>query len=339
MDASVNGAAVVDRDVLTEEDIAWRKTDNRRHILAERLRANGELLTGIALVLVYVGVAVAALVHFGSNLTQLTVTFQYAVAVNPPGPSIAHPFGVMNGVGIDELDALFRAAPIDLALVGGTILLAMTVGILMGAYAAFDAGTKDLIVTTIADIVVGVPPFFLVIVFFLGIVHLVPSSDDLLAFGILFAFVLWPYYARPVRARAQQVSTEAYVEASRAAGASPRRLLYRHVVPNSFFPVLAQVPVDVYNIFFVLTVFPFLGCFGAGAGGFFASITPLPSLPYPEWGYLLAAGACYGWSPVAAADHWWMYTFPALVILVFGIALALTCDGAERFLRVGRGAT
>jgi peptide/nickel transport system permease protein len=181
-----------------------------------------------------------------------------------------------------------------------------------------------------------VPPFFLVIVLFLGLQRIVPPDDGLLMFGTVFGLILWPFYARPVRAKAQQVAGESYVDAARAAGATPGRLLSRHVIPNSFFPALAQVPVDVYNIFFVLTVFPFIGCFGGGANQFFEPISALPAPTYPEWGNMLAQGACHGWSPLPELNFWWMYAFPALVVLVFGIAVALLCDGAERLLAAQR---
>jgi peptide/nickel transport system permease protein len=146
--------------------------------------------------------------------------------------------------------------------------------------------------------------------------------------------VLWPYYARPVRARAERVAREPYVEASRAAGASSTRLLTRHVLPNSLYPVFAQIPIDVYNIFFVLTVFPYLGCISLRTGGSagYAWLTPLPTIPFPEWGTILAVGACYGWQPIWNLNFWWMYAFPAAAIVLFGIAMALTCDGMEQLL-------
>ncbi|MCI4368543.1 MAG: ABC transporter permease subunit, partial [Thermoplasmata archaeon] len=244
-----------------------------------------------------------------------------------------HPFGILNGIGIDVMVGLVQATPIDLLLVGGTILCAVAIGVLLGSYGGYSRGLGDWLVTTTSDIVVGVPPFFFVLVLFLGIQPFVPADWALASFGLLFAAVLWPYYARPVRARAKLVSQAPYVEAARAAGAGDRQLLVRHVIPNSFYPVLAQVPVDVYNIFFVLTVFQFLGCFGGGAKGFFLTLTPLPGPSFPEWGYLLALGACYGWSILPGLNHWWMYTFPALTILLFGIAVTLTCDGIERLIR------
>jgi peptide/nickel transport system permease protein len=302
-------------------------------------RTNLPLAVGTLLLAGFGLVACAAVLLYGPNLAVLPEDPTLAALVRPPGPTLAHPFGVEGGIGVDVMRALFQATPWDLALVGGPILLAVAVGLLLGAYAGAQGGAADGVVTFGADLLIGVPPFFLVIVLFLGVQHLIPISDGMLAFVLLFAFVLWPYYARPVRARAQQVAQLGYVEAARAAGAPRGRLLARHVIPNSVFPVLAQVPVDVYNVFFVLTVYQYLGCF-AGPGGFggrsLAVLSPLPSANFPEWGYLLAQGVCGGWSPLAGSDFWWMYAFPAATILLFGLAVTLTCDGLQRALSRSR---
>lgn len=225
------------------------------------------------------------------------------------------------------LDGLLRATPFDLALVGGPILLAMAVGAILGTYAGVSQGAIDLVVTGAADVIVGVPTFLLIFVLYLGIVRWVPIPDRLLVFGLLFAAILWPYYARPVRALATEVAEERYVEASRAAGARRRRLVARHVLPNSLAPIFAQAPVDVYSIFFVLTVFPFLGCFAP-----YPFLTVLPATAFPEWGNLLALGACHGWSFLSGIDFWWMYAFPLAAIVAFGTGVSLACDGADRFL-------
>jgi peptide/nickel transport system permease protein len=307
--------------------------------LRTRLRGNRQLEAGVLLLGLFGVVAVTALVRFGSGLGTLVVDSTLGQVEPPIGPSSAHPFGVMSGLGLDLLSALVQATPIDLALVGGSTLLAALLGIVLGSYAALAGGSVDALVTGVSDLLVGVPPFFFVMVLFLGLQPFLYPPDWLPLFGLLFALVLLPYHARPVRARAMEVTGEPYVEAARAAGATPARLLLRHVLPNSTSPALAQVPVDVYNFLFVLTAFPFLACFGAGSNGFFKLLSPLPSSNYPEWGFLLAQGACAGWSPLAQLNAWWMYTFPAAVVVAFGVAVALACDGLETYLAGHRATT
>lgn len=320
---------------LDEEDLRWHAPSRPLYRLGLSLRANPTLVAGLTLLGMFTAVSLSAWHGYGNALGSLVTNSALAQTLAPPPPSAAHPFGVMNGIGIDILTALYESTPTDLVLVASILIAALSVGVVLGSVAALRGGGVDGLVTVVSDLLVAVPPFFFVMVLFLGIQRFVPPNGYLPAFVGLFAFVLWPSYARSTRARAAQVARSAYVEAARSAGASFRRLLRRHVIPNSFFPVLAQVPVDVYNIFFVLTAFPFLACFNP----FFTLLSPLPNGRYAEWGYLLAQGACYGWSPLASINHWWMYTFPALTILTFGVAVALTCDGLERYLLGPRGQT
>ena len=312
----------------------WAVRKGRLARFRSRLRGNPQLVVGLVLLGAFVAVGIASAIYFGDGLTTLSKNSALGALTPPPGPSRGHPFGVLGGLGVDEFRALVQATPIDLLLVGGTTVVAAALGVLLGSYAGLAGGAVDVVITEVSDLLVGVPPFFLVMVLFVGVEPFLRQESYLWVFSLLFVIVLFPYHARPVRARALEVAGEPYVEAARAAGASQERLLFRHVLPNSTAPALAQLPVDVYNILFVLTAFPFLSCLGGGANPLFALLSPLPSatLGFPEWGFLLAQGACNGWSPLATLNYPWMYGFPAAVVILFGIAVTLACDGFERYL-------
>jgi peptide/nickel transport system permease protein len=317
------------------EFVPYRGRDRYARLWA-RLRPNGSLWAGVTLIAIYIVVAIGSLIRFGSsrNTTPYDTGWQNPLTL-PPGPSWSHPFGTDKGIGIDVLDGILRATPNDLALLGAILLAAAASGVLIGAYAGLRGGWVDLVAVGASDLLSGVPPFFFVLVLYLGAAPLVSQGSSLTLFAVLFAFVLWPYYARPVRAMAQRASVAPYAESARAAGASPSRLLFRHVLPNSLSPAFAQIPIDVYNIFFVLTVFPFLGCFPGGQNSIFHPISITPGPLYPEWGSQVGYGACYGWSVLPELDAWWSYVFPGAVIVVFGLALMLLCDGLQRHLASG----
>jgi peptide/nickel transport system permease protein len=329
------------------EEVDWNRTTRPNRHIVERLLANPGLLVGLVVLAGYGGVALVALLHFGANLGNLPFASELARPVNPAAPSPSHPFGVVwivylnpagriSWYGFDLFDAVFRATPVDVTLLGGTIGGALLIGLTLGATAGYGSRGLEISIVNAAYILVGVPPFFLVLILFAGLGAFVNPDQLLPVLGIAFAAVLWPYYAIPVRARARQVATEPFVEAARAGGASRRRILVRHILPNSFSPVLAQVPIDVYNILFVLTVFPFLTCLNPYL---FGTIVVLPNFPfpYPEWGYLLANGACNSNSNILLNyGYWWMYTFPALAILGLGLGVALVCDGMATFVRGAR---
>jgi peptide/nickel transport system permease protein len=312
-----------------EDEARWSDPAFRRGRRLERLRRNPSLLAGLAILGGFAAVGLGALLWWGNGLANLPTDTAIAVTLNPSGPSPGHPLGVINGVGVDVLSGLLRATPFDLGLVGGPILMAAVVGGILGTCAGFFQGWVDLLVTGAADVLVGIPSFLLIFVLYFGVVRWVPIPDRLLVFGVLFGAILWPYYARPVRAIALEVSGERYVEAARAAGATRRRLVLRHVLPNSLSPVFAQAPVDVYTVFFVLTVFPYLVC---SNGPSFSALTVLPTTAFPEWGNLLALGTCHGWSFLAGLDFWWMYLFPLATIVAFGIGISLLCDGADQYV-------
>ena len=307
---------------------------------------------GGGVLLAYALAAVSAVVAFGRTLNSLPDNQGWANPLAAPGPSWAHPFGILSGLNTGLFRAEWQAAPWDLAIVTGALAIDVAIGLLAGAYAgANEGGFVDSIVTFVGDSVGSIPTFFFVIVLFAGFATVYPSSVGVPVFTVLFGLVLWPTLARTVRARARSVSHEPYVDAARALGATRRHILVRHILPNSLGPVLAQIPLDVAPIFFVLSAFPWAyNCGGLGppppppgslsSGGYLVpmlpAFSPLPSVHFPEWGFTLAIGACEGMSYPGQTGFWWMFVIPLLVIVVFGLALGLFCDGIDRWRRLHR---
>jgi peptide/nickel transport system permease protein len=291
------------------------------------------LLAGLVLTAFFVGASLDAIGAFGPHLDTMYVRSSWALGAYPPGPSAAHPFGVMDILGVDEATAIFQATPWDLALVGGITLPSAFVGLFLGSEAGAGNRAATAVVVTGGDLVLSIPAPFLVVLVFLSLSRFLQPAQYLWLFGIAFVAILWPYHARIVRQRAVVVSRESYVESARAAGASRGWVVRRHILPNSYTSVLAQIPVDVGSVFFVLTAFPYANCLGGGGvGSAFGIASPLPSRAFPEWGWLAANGACYGYSPLFAANFWWMYLFPIATIAAFSSTVLLLCDGLERFL-------
>ena len=300
-----------------------------------RLSSIPSLIVGSTILLFYVVVALVALQQDFGHLGSLTLDPVLATNPFPPGPSAAHPFGEMSGIGVDEFRALLQATPWDLAMFGGILCIGPVVGAVLGAYAGLRAGLVRETVSSVSDLVVAVPPFFLVWVVVLNLDLVVPPSDFVLIFIVIFAGTLTWGHARAVLSAARIISGQPFVEAARANGASDTRVLLRHVLPNSFSAVLAQVPVDVFSIVFLLTAFPFVGCVDVQqlqALGSFTFATPFPTAPFPEWGSLLASGACYGLNVVFPLTTWWMWFFPTLTIVLFAAGVTLTSEGVQRYL-------
>ncbi|HLY77264.1 MAG TPA: ABC transporter permease subunit [Thermoplasmata archaeon] len=308
---------------------AWRRV----HRVGLQLLDTPALLLGLALAGFFVAVSLDAVLTFGPHLDTMYVRATWVSTIYPPGPSPTHPLGVMDGLGVDEATAMFQAAPWDITLVAGITFPAALLGLFLGSEAGAGNRIASALVVTGGDLVLTIPAPFLVVLVFLSLSRFLYPSQYLWVFGIAFVAILWPYHARGVRQQALIVAQESFVEAARAAGASRGWVTRRHILPNSFVPVLSQIPVDVASIFFVLTAFPYVSCLGGGGtASAFAITSPLPSRAFPEWGWLAANGACYGYAPIFAANFWWMYLFPIAAIALFSAMVVLLCDGVARFV-------
>jgi ABC-type dipeptide/oligopeptide/nickel transport system permease subunit len=320
----------------------WRQRLKRRPLGARTW-------AGIILLGAYAGVAVSALVAFWGSLDQ--VPYELTWIAPPPyfraaiGPSLAHPYGILPGLGVDLFRAVWQATPWDLAIVGAILVFDVALGWTLGALAGMnEGGLADGLVRFVGDTLGAVPSFFWVVALLAGFAVVSPGSLNLTVFVVVFGLVIWPTTARTTRERARVVAREPFLESARASGASPTYLYFRHVLPNSTAPLLAQIPIDVAPIFFVLTIFPwFWDCAGPGINHAGSSVpvpylvpsvptySPLPSVLFPEWGNLLAVGTCEGLPITTVGPFYWYYFVPTLVaILGLGIAIALVCDGLAR---------
>lgn len=320
---------------MTDRDAASPAAHPHLRRWTRALSASHQFWAGFGIVAAYAGLAIAALLHFGSTIDSWVAIPQLRGMSVSPGPSMTYPLGTLPILGVDLADALWRATPWDVGLLLAILGGASVVGILAGGYAGLrEGGVADFVIVGTTDVLAGVPPFILIIVIFVNLQEAIRADEFLPIFALVCVLVLFPTYARTVRARARQVAQAPYVEAAIAGGARRSRLLRRHILPNSFAPALAQLPVDYATVFFVLTIFPFLRCFSGSllGPGEYGLVTPLPTDSFPEWGRLLALGTCYGFGITPGSNYWWTYTVPAATIVALGLGLGLLCDGLHRII-------
>ncbi len=321
----------------------------RRARFRESLRAwwtRPTLALGSAILLFFVGVALYAVVAFGSTLSTLTPdpdVYLYALPPSPPTLSLVpwspgpHPLGETALLGFDVLHGLVKGTPWDLLTLVEVLLPTAALGFGLGGVAGLFGGRIDEGLMAVTDAFLSIPAFVLVALvavelFQGGIPGLSPSLRPDAFLGSMVA-VLWAPFARSVRARARVVATESYVEAARASGAGPAHLLRRHVLPNSFTPVLSQIPITASTVIFLLAMFQYAGL----ELGSPMNSTLLGPFNFPEWTWILSLGA-WGWQPPQSGlDPWWGYVFPALWILLFGLGLILVADGLRDHLSPRRG--
>ena len=236
---------------------------------------------------------VAALAPFVAPHDPLEQSF---VAFSPP--SSDHLFGT-DELGRDVFSRVVYGARISLPLGLLLVVLASTIGGLLGAVAGYFRGWVDGAVMRTADLVFAFPAIILAMVVTAAL------GRGLTNAVLALVIVAWPSYARVVRSLVLSVGESEYVWATRLLGASSRRALARDVLPNVVGPVLVLATLDVGNAILLLSGLSFLGL-GAQP-------------PAAEWGSMVATGTQF-------FQFWWMGTFPGLAIFTAVLAFNFIGD-------------
>lgn len=204
------------------------------------------------------------------------------------GPSPRHWFGT-DAFGRDVLSRIIYGARTALLVGFSAALGGATLGAVIGVASAYFGGTTDLAIQRVADILISFP----IIILALAIVAILGSGTSNLIMAIALSFV--PRIELVVRASALSIREMTYVEAARAVGASPWRVIFRHMVPNVMAPYLVMVTVFLGQAILLEASLSFLGL-GVNE-------------PVPAWGLMLSGAAV---EFVQRAP--WMAVFPGLAI-------------------------
>lgn len=275
--------------------LAWRRA-------FFRFRQSGLSMLGAAIVLLVIFVAV-----FGPWLAPYPehVAGGVATANRFQPPSWAHPFGT-NELGQDVFSLVLAGTRISVLAGLGVVVIAALVGVVIGAIAGFVGGWTDEILMRLTDLKLVIPGLILAMAVAAamgpGIVNMV----------IAISLAWWPGFARLVRGEVLSKKEETFVTAARAIGASPARILFRHILPNIVSPVMVKMSLDMG--FAILTVAS-LGFIGIG-------VRP----PTPEWGTMMSIARAY------MPDFWWTAVFPGLAMFLAIFGFNLLGDGLRDVL-------
>jgi peptide/nickel transport system permease protein len=215
-------------------------------------------------------------------------------------PSWQHLLGTDTD-GRDVLSRLLYGARISLLIGFSSMLSAVLLGTVIGAIAGFVGGAIDAVLMRLTDLMLSFPLYL--ILFVLSVI----ISGGITKIVVIIAILSWMYTARIVRAEVLQLRQELYVEAAQALGASRRRILWRHVLPNALAPLIANATLLVGNNIITESVLSFFG-FG---------VQP----PTASWGSMLQNAQSF----VISAP--WLAAFPGLAILITVLAVNFIGDG------------
>jgi peptide/nickel transport system permease protein len=245
----------------------------------------GALLVGAFLLTALAGPTLAPYPPEAQNLDHL---------LEPP--SRAHLLGTDEN-GCDVLSQLLFGARLAAGISLTTVALCLLVGVAVGTLAGYFGGAVDDAIMRLVDVLLAFPGILLN----LAIVAMVPSAGV----GIfIFALAIngWVGYARVARGQVLEVREREFVVAARALGASPLRIMRRHVVPNVLAPLVVQATFGFAGIILVEASLSFLG---------------LGRLHPYSWGALLAQGTTYLWR----TQHLAMVPGLAIAAVVLGCNL------------------
>jgi peptide/nickel transport system permease protein len=220
-------------------------------------------------------------------------------------PSWAHPFGT-DDLGQDVLARMLYGGRISLAVGIVSMLIAISLGVLIGATAGQLGGAVDNTLMRITDLFISLPglPLLLLIMYLFRDVLKKTFGPEAGVFLLIVAVIgglRWMVVARLVRAQFLSLREKEFVEAARGLGARPVREVWRHILPNAMGPVIVAATIDVAAAIIAESSLSFLGL------GFPPDI--------PSWGRILYDAK----DNLDFAPHWALFPGTAIFLTVLSI--------------------
>ncbi|MEI8717722.1 ABC transporter permease [Mesorhizobium sp. ISC11] len=253
-----------------------------------------------------VGTVVILFWLFMTAFANLVVQFDplEMVARRLQAPSWAHWLGT-DALGRDVLARTLHGAAHSLPIAVLVVVSAVIIGSLLGAISGFVGGLTGAAIMRLVDVTLSFPPMLLAMAV---AASLGPGLGNA---AIAMVLVWWPVYARLMRAQVLEVKEREHVEAAIAAGARPRRVLFTHILPLCWTPVLISATMDLGQVVLLAASLSFIGL---GA-------TP----PTPEWGSMISDGAVHFY-------QWWIAFGPGVAILTIVLGFNFIGDGLRDIL-------
>ena len=203
--------------------------------------------------------------------------------------------------GFDILSRIVHGARISLAV---SALLAIAlgggVGTLLGLIAAYRGGWVDTLIMRIVDIKLAFPSILL------ALVLVAVMGGGFTTVVLVISLLLWARFARMLRGEALSIKEQDFIARAQVAGASPMRIMMRHIFPNVVNTVVVLATLEIGHVIILESTLSFLG---AGL-----------QQPTPAWGLMVADGR------TLIVSAWWLFFFPTLAIVLTVLAMNLLGD-------------
>ena len=270
-----------------------------------RFRQDRMAIFGAVVLLIITASVMFGPLIYGGSIEQIDFSQSSAA------PSWEHPFGT-NDLGQDQLARVLSGGRISIAVGVTAMLVAISLGISIGAIAGFYGGLTDILLMRLTDLFLALPQLPLLLL----AVYLFRDAIKAIAGPELGMFVLvvcvigglnWMSVARLVRAGFLTLREMDFVAAARSLGAPPSRIVWVHILPNVLGPVIVAATLSVGNAIITESTLSFLGL------GFPPDV--------PTWGRMLYDARDY----LESAPH--MALFPGFVIFITVLSINYIGDG------------
>jgi peptide/nickel transport system permease protein len=228
---------------------------------------------------------------------------QYDPSSAGTGPSLQHLFGTDSFNGHDIFSLVLYGGRLSLMIGVGSMVIGTIIGVIWGAVAGYVGGFVDAILMRVTDVFLTVPALLLV-----PLASRIFGQAEPWHIAIIFGLLSWPFISRIVRGSFLQLRELQFTEAAVALGATPQRIIFRHLLPNAVGPILVAFTLGVGSNVVLEAFVSFLG-FG---------LRP----PNDSWGSTLASA-----QEVMIQGNWWWITFPGLAVVATVMCINFIGDG------------
>jgi peptide/nickel transport system permease protein len=284
---------------LTPSQLVWRRF--RKHKMA--------LVGAVGVILMVTFILVGSFVvpESAANQGELTQRMQ--------APAADHVFGTDSN-GRNVFNRIIYGGQISLVIGVLAVALEVTIGTLLGGFAAYYGGWVDAVIMRFTEAMLSIPSLFLLIVLskFLG--HNIPT---LIIFGrsfsgsvgiviLVIGLTSWMYLARIVRSNMLSLREMEYITAAKSLGASNTRIFFRHLVPNTLGIIIVSATLGLAGAILTEAYVSFLGL----------GVQP----PTATWGNMIGDAQSF-----MSQGAWWLWVFPSLFIVAIILSVNLMGDG------------
>lgn len=272
------------------------KHKSRGAAIWRRFIRNKMAVAGLVIIGLFVGLAAFANV-IGDYQTR---AIKMNIKERHQAPSLKHYFGT-DEFGRDIFIRVVHGTRISLFVGIISVSIALFFGGILGSLAGYYGGRVDSVIMRFLDILLAIP------VILLAITIVASLGTSIINLMIAVGVANIPGFARVTRASVLSVKSNEYIEAARAIGSPNHKILFNHILPNCFAPIMVYATLKVATAIMATAGLSFIGL----------GVKP----PTPEWGSMLASGRDF------IRDHMHEVFFPGMMIVLSVLSLNMIGDG------------